>query len=231
MLSTTASYLAIVNNTTAQQAAVAREPQTKSATAYYLANIGKVTSIKEFTGDSRLLNYALKAYGLEDQTDAKGLITKVLEGGVSSSKSLANTLSDQRWRAFAKAYDFAGQGAAATAATGATTGATALYTEQTLEDQAGTTNAGVQLALYFTRQALRRAIRRVGRQRAVGRRRRRPDLRVRHHDGRVQRPAAQPPGAAARGDVKGCARTSTCRCRARSPWKSGWKPCPPTSPT
>ncbi len=153
MLSTTASYLAIVNNQAAQQAAVAREPSVKTATAYYLAHIGNVTSISAFVNDSRLLTYALKAYGLEDQTNAKGLITKVLQGGVANAKSLANTLSDQRWRAFAKAYDFAGQGAAATSATAATTGATAGYAEQTLEDQAGTSNAGVQLALYFTRQA------------------------------------------------------------------------------
>ena len=153
MLSTTASYLAIVNNQAAQQAAVAREPDVKAATSYYLANIGKVTSITAFVNNTRLLNYALKAYGLEDQTNAKGLITKVLQGGVGSAKSLANTLSDQRWRAFAAAYDFAGKGAAATTAASATTGATALYGEQTLEDQAGTANPGVQLALYFTQHA------------------------------------------------------------------------------
>ena len=153
MLSTTASYLAIAGNQAAQQAAAARDPQVKSATAYYLANIGSASDIKSFVNNDRLLSYALKAYGLEDQTNAKGLITKVLQGGVANAKSLANTLSDQRWRAFAKAYDFAGKGAAATQATAATTGATALYTEQTLEDQAGSTNAGVQLALYFTRQA------------------------------------------------------------------------------
>ena len=153
MLSTTASYLAIVNNQAAQQAATAREPDVKTATSYYLANIGKVTSISGFVNNYRLLSYALKAYGLEDQTDAKGLITKVLQGGVASSKSLALTLTDQRWRAFAAAYDFAGQGASATSAAAATTGATARYAEQALEDQAGTTNPGVQLALYFTRQA------------------------------------------------------------------------------
>ena len=152
MVSTTASYLAISNNLAAQQAATAKGAQVKNDTAYYLANIGKVTSIADFVGNYRLFSYAMKAYGLEDMNYAKGLMTKVLEGGTTSSTSLANTLSGN-YLAFAKAFDFAGQGAAATQSTAATTGTTSAYVEQTLEDNAGTTNSGVQLALYFTRNA------------------------------------------------------------------------------
>ena len=95
----------------------------------------------------------MKAYGLEDMTYAKGLLTKVLQGGTTSSAALANTLTDKRYLAFAKAFNFAGKGAAATQATAATTGATAKYVEQSLEDTEGKQNEGVQLALYFTRTA------------------------------------------------------------------------------
>jgi hypothetical protein len=56
-----------------------------------------VKSIGDLVGNYRLLSYALNAYGLGDQINAKGLITKVLEGGVSNPKSLANTLPDSRW--------------------------------------------------------------------------------------------------------------------------------------
>ena len=153
MLSTTAAYLSVSNNLAKQQATTASDPQIKNDTAYYLANIGKVTSVAAFVGNYRLFSYAMKAYGLEDMNYAKGLMTKVLNGGTTSSTALANTLTDKRYLAFAKAFDFAGQGAAATQATAATTGTTTKYVEQSLEDAQGKQNGGVQLALYFTRNA------------------------------------------------------------------------------
>ncbi len=153
MLTTTAAYLSISNNLARQQAATASDPQVKNDTAYYLANIGNVKSIADLVGNYRLFSYAMKAYGLEDMDYAKGLMTKVLEGGTTSSSALANTLTDKRYLAFAQAFDFAGQGAAATQATTATSGTTAKYVEQSLEDTQGQQNQGVQLALYFTRNA------------------------------------------------------------------------------
>ncbi len=153
MVSTTASYLAVANNLTRMQTATASQGQVKSDTAYYLANIGKVKSIADFVGNYRLFSYAMKAYGLEDMTYAKGLVTKVLQGGVTSSTALANTLSDPRYKALAKAFDFAGQGTSVTQSTAVTTTTVHNYVEQALEDNQGTTNKGVQLALYFQRNA------------------------------------------------------------------------------
>ena len=153
MLSTTASYLAVSANLTRSQSIVAADPAVKRDTAYYLANIGKVTSVGAFVGNYRLFSYAMKAYGLGDMTYAKAFITKVLNGGTSGASALANQLSDKRYLAFAKAFDFAGQGATATSATSATTGTTARYVEQTLEETQGKQNTGVQLALYFKRNA------------------------------------------------------------------------------
>ena len=131
----------------------AAEPAVKTATAYYEANIGKATSIQDFVGNYRLLSYALDAYGLGDQINAKALITKVLEGGVSNPKSLANTLSDSRWKALAAAFDFAGRGASSVSSTSAVKTTTADYVEQQLESDQGAQDVGVQLALYFQRVA------------------------------------------------------------------------------
>ena len=153
MLSTTAAYLSVNNNLSRQQAAVAATTAVKSATDYYLANIGKVKTVADFVGNYRLFSYAMTAYGLGDMVSAKGLMTKVLEGGVSSSSALANTLSDPRYRAFATAFDFAGKGSAATSAASATTATTAAYVEQTLETNEAKQNNGVALALYFKRNA------------------------------------------------------------------------------
>ncbi len=153
LLSTTASYLAVSSNLSRTQASIAADPTVKRATDQYLANIGKVKTIQDFVGNYQLFSYAMKAFGLGDLTYAKGLMTKVLEGGVTNQKALANTLSDPRYKAFAKAFDFAGQGAKVTSSAAVTTGTTAKYIEQALEDRQGKQNQGVQLALYFQRNA------------------------------------------------------------------------------
>ena len=111
MTSTTTTYLAITQNLSRYQAMTAAEPAVKTATAYYEANIGSVTSVQDLVGNYRLLSYALDAFGLGDQINAKGLITQVLEGGVSNPKSLANTLANPQWKAFAAAFDFVDSGA------------------------------------------------------------------------------------------------------------------------
>src|SRR5579871_6154443 len=112
MTTTTAAYLSVSQNIARYRAMTTAEPGVKSAGAYYQAKIGNVTSIQDFVGNYRLLSYALDAYGLGDQVRNTALIKKVLEGGVSSPQSLANTLSDSRWKAFAAAFDFTGKGAA-----------------------------------------------------------------------------------------------------------------------
>lgn len=153
MLSTTAAYLSVATNIARQQAATAAQPEVKNDTVYYLANIGKIKTVSQFVNNYRLFSYAMKAYGLADQVYAKALMTKVLNGGVTKSTALANTLSDPRYKAFATAFNFAAKGATATAATSATSEAASRYIEQTLEDNQAKANPGVANALYFKRNA------------------------------------------------------------------------------
>jgi hypothetical protein len=153
MTSTTSAYLAVSQNLPRYQAMTATEPAVKTATAYYEANIGSVTSIQDFVGNYRLLSYALDAYGLGDQINATALITKVLEGGVSNPNSLANTLSNSAWKAFAAAFNFVGDGASSAASPNAVQTTTSDYVEQQLESDQGAQNVGVELALYFQRVA------------------------------------------------------------------------------
>jgi hypothetical protein len=131
----------------------AAEPAVKTATAYYEANIGSVTSVQDLVGNYRLLSYALNAFGLGDQINAKGLITKVLEGGVSNPRSLANTLANPQWKAFAAAFDFVDSGASSPSSASSVKTTTSDYVEQQLESDQGAQDVGVQLALYFQRVA------------------------------------------------------------------------------
>jgi hypothetical protein len=153
MTSTTAQYLAVSHNLARYQAMTAAEPAVKTATAYYQANIGKVKTVQDLVGNYRLLSYALDAFGLGDQINYKALVTKVLEGGVSNPKSLANTLSDPRWKAFAAAFDFGDNRTSAIASADGIKTTTTDYAEQQLESDQGAQDPGVQLALYFQRNA------------------------------------------------------------------------------
>jgi len=153
MTSTTTQYLAVANNLARFQKTEASKPAVKLETAYYQANIGKVTSISQFVGNYRLLSYALQAYGLGDQINNKALITKVLQEGTTSSSALANTLPNAAWKAFANAFNFSATGSAAPGSSTSVATTTSDYVEQQLENDQGANDPGVQLALYFQRVA------------------------------------------------------------------------------
>ena len=153
MTGTTTAFLAVSQNLSRYQTMTAAEPAVKTASAYYEANIGSVQSIQDLVGNYRLLSYALNAYGLGDQINAKGLITKVLEGGVSNPKSLANTLPNSQWKAFAAAFNFVDSGATPPSSASAVQTTTSDYVEQQLESDQGDQDVGTQLALYFQRVA------------------------------------------------------------------------------
>jgi Protein of unknown function (DUF1217) len=151
MTTTTSTYLTVTNHLAKMQAMTAADPTTKTASAYYTANIGKVTSVDDFVGNYRLLSYALDAYGLGDQIHSTALIKQVLEGGVANQNSLGNTLP--KWTAFAKAFNFAAGGAASITTASAVATTEGNYVEQQLETNQGDQDVGVQLALYFNRVA------------------------------------------------------------------------------
>ncbi len=153
MTTTTSTFLDVTQNLARYRTMTSANPMVKTASDYYAANISKVTSIADFVGNYRLLSYALEAHGLGDQINATALVTKVLQGGVSGSKSLANTLSDPRWKAFAAAFDFVGGGVSSISTRSAIQATKTDYVENRLESDQGAGDVGVQLALYFQRVA------------------------------------------------------------------------------
>lgn len=132
---------------------VAKQPDVKRETEYYLSKIGSIKTIDEFFADSRLYNYVMKAHGLEDMAYAKAFMRKVLTEGVDSDDAFANKLSDSRYKELAESLNFARNGEAATSFDRAQKGVVDKYTRQTLEVNAGSENTGVRLALYFERMA------------------------------------------------------------------------------
>jgi hypothetical protein len=132
---------------TAKQPSVARE------TSYYQANIGSIKTIDAFLKDDRLFTYAMKAWGLEDMTYAKGLIRKVLEGGIFDPKSPANTLASGRFKEFASVFNFKAYGPATTAFDKVQKTTVDNFLRQQLEKDSGDSNPALKMALYFRRKA------------------------------------------------------------------------------
>jgi hypothetical protein len=153
MLSTFSSYQLIARDLDRSLALKAAERPIARETQYYRNNIGNVKSIDDLLKDTRLFRYAMKAFGLEDMAHAKGMMRKVLAEGVAAKDSFANRMTDERFREFAKVFDFAALGGAATITTAVRQGVVDRYVRQSLEVSAGEDNEGVRLALYFKRAA------------------------------------------------------------------------------
>lgn len=153
MLSTYTSYNLIASNLDRSLTNTAKQTDTARETEYYKEHISEVKSVDDLMKNDRLYRYAMKAYNLDDMIYAKGMIRKVLEGGVSDSDSLANKLSDSRFKALAAAFDFNTYGESTTATTAVETDTVNNYVRQSLETDAGEQNEGVRLALYFSRKA------------------------------------------------------------------------------
>lgn len=120
---------------------------------HYLATIGNMKSIDDFMGDDRVYAFAMKAFGLEEMTYAKAYMRKALSEGIDRNDSFANRLNDRRFRDFVESFNFVRNGRSTTSFTRTQQGTVDRYVRQTLETEAGRSNEGVRLALYFQRKA------------------------------------------------------------------------------
>ncbi len=152
MLTATQLYNAITRTGSNFASTISGAPSVKQQTNYFLANIGKVTSATQLVQNSRLYNYVMTAFGLNDELNARALITKVLEGG-TGTRSFAASLNDPRYLALAEAFDFKTNGAATTKSQTTQQTTVSNYYEQMVENNAGQQNQGAQMALYFKRMA------------------------------------------------------------------------------
>ncbi len=152
-MSTISSYLMISKDLPKWQGITAKKPAVSVQTKYFQENITKVKSADQLLNNPRLFAYSMTAFGLGDKINAKGLMKQVLQQGVTDSNALANKLNNPNILAFAKAFDFKDTGAATTSSPTLAQNVIARYTETALETDQSKQNPGVELALYFQRNA------------------------------------------------------------------------------
>src|SRR5438477_10572537 len=96
MLSTIADFQRISKDINRALSTTAKKPDVSRDTDYYLAHIGKLTSIDDFLKDYRLFSYAMKAHGLSNMIYAKAFIRKKMKKSIYDRKSFANTITDHQ---------------------------------------------------------------------------------------------------------------------------------------
>lgn len=153
MLGTVAGYRQIMKNFDRTLSTVATRADVKRETDYFLAHIRSVKTADEFIKNDRLYAFAMTAFGLKDMIYGKAFMRKVLNEGVDGQQSFALQLADNRFREFAEAFNFARYGETATAFDRAQQGTVDKFIRIQLESEAGQTDEGLRLALYFQRKA------------------------------------------------------------------------------
>ena len=114
---------------------------------YFRDNIGKIDSAAELVSDRRLLAVALGAFGLDEDIDNRFFIRKILESNTFKPDSLANKLSDKRYRAFAKAFGFGNFSVPNTKLSDFPDKIITAYRQRGLEAAIGRSNADLRLAM------------------------------------------------------------------------------------
>lgn len=153
MTGTVARYQQIARNVDRTLGTLSQRPDVRRESDYFLSNIRSVKSAEDFLKNDRLYNFAMTAFGLKDMIYGKAFMRKVLKEGIDGQKSFALQLSDPRFREFAEAFNFARYGPTATAFDRAQQGTVDRYLRIQLENEAGKSDEGLRLALYFQRKA------------------------------------------------------------------------------
>ncbi|AWK88231.1 DUF1217 domain-containing protein [Azospirillum thermophilum] len=120
---------------------------------YFTANIGKVTTVDEFMKDDKLYRFVMEAFDLGSQVNAKGLIRKVLNEGVTDPYALANRMSDSKFKEMAKILAFKETDGKTLKEPKIVQAIVDRFVKVKAEMKAEETNPAVRLALYFQRKA------------------------------------------------------------------------------
>ncbi|SDY44027.1 Protein of unknown function [Jannaschia faecimaris] len=147
-----AGWRFLQNTAETQRAAHAAGPVLQRDLNYFEENIGSIKTAEQLVGDYRLLSVALGAFGLSDDINSKFLIKRVLEEGTIDPDSLANRLSDKRYRDLSRAFGFGDFGVANTALSDFPDRIAKRYKDQRFEIDMGRTSEMMRLALTAQRE-------------------------------------------------------------------------------
>lgn len=137
----------------AQQSAFENDAAMQREIAYFRENIGSIETAADLVADRRLLEFALTAYGLEDDTYKKALVRTVLEGGTDDENSLANRITVSGYEEMAKDFGFGNATGVQTATEGFADKIIDNFKERKFETAVSRKNENLALVMTFERKA------------------------------------------------------------------------------
>ncbi|MEQ8252125.1 DUF1217 domain-containing protein [Oceanibaculum nanhaiense] len=145
------SFQMLQKNTTQQITQFGQTAQVMREVEYFKKKAGSIESVDDLIKDRRLMNFALSAFSLEDEAQYPGRLKKVLESDLDDNSSLANRLSDNRYREIASAFDFAKSGMSKLQDAAFLEDLTQKYILNEFEKALGNNNPALREATYFLR--------------------------------------------------------------------------------
>ncbi len=84
----------------------AAQPEVQRAISTFTRAVNGAKSVKQLLANPAVMNVLLTAAGMQDQLGSTALATQALTSKLSDPKSLANRLTDTRWKTLAQQYNF-----------------------------------------------------------------------------------------------------------------------------
>jgi Protein of unknown function (DUF1217) len=133
--------------------ATAAEPAVKRAVDAFTAGVQNAKTVQQLLANPAVMQVLLTANGLADQIPYAALAQKTLQSNLSDPKSLANVLTDTRWKTVAQTYDFADKGLTVIQQPKVISALADAYAEVTWRNSLDATTPGLSNALTFRKEA------------------------------------------------------------------------------
>jgi hypothetical protein len=140
-------------NETQDLKVTAAQPAVQLAVKQFTQAVNAAKSVTQLLSNPTVMNFLLTANGMQDQIGYTALATKALTSNLSDPNSLANVLTDTRWKTLATSLNLEAKGLSAIQNPSAIASITAAYTKSTWQTSQDSVTPGLSNALAFKAQA------------------------------------------------------------------------------
>ena len=136
-------------NQTQDVKVTAAQPDVQNAFKQFTQAVNGATSVTQLLNNPTVMNVLLTANGMSDQSGYTALATQALTSNLNDPSSLANRLTDTRWKTLAQTYNFASNGLSAIQNPAAIASIANKYAQATWQNSEDTVTPGLSNALSF----------------------------------------------------------------------------------
>jgi hypothetical protein len=147
------ALLSAQKNETTGVKLTAQQPDVKTAMAAFTKAVNGASNLTAALANPVVLNVLLTANGMSDQIGNTALAVKVLTSNLNDPNSLANVLTDTRWKTLAQTYNLSVNGLSILQNPTTISAIAQGYAQMTWETNQDASTPGISAALTFIQQA------------------------------------------------------------------------------